>query len=444
MARQSEQVDDGFGPVLRGGEAVGDGAPAGGGAAAAPPGRTRTPVAPRAPGRVAVRDDPRARRAPERRIRRDDQPGQRDQYLPAQRGRRRVGRLASLVGLLLGLVMLGLVALLVVALVAVDRVPVPSLVAAAGPVNTLVVGSDSREGLSDEQLQALGTERVEGRRTDTIFLVSVDGGRAAVLSFPRDLYVQQCEGGVGRINTAFATGGPDCLVRTVQQVSGLPVHHYLEVSFAGFLDVVDAAGGVPVFLDEPMQDTFAGLDLPAGCQVLDGREALGFVRARRIDNDLGRIARQQRFLAELSDTVLSPAVLANPVRLARVTWAGAGALTVDEDLGPVDALRIGRALPAIARGQVATYVVPGTIQNVGGASVIVQGPSAQALYASFADGSALVAPADDATALLPVPDPLGSAGVGSGAPTGAGVFAQTATPVDTPVGAGAVPPDCGS
>ena len=347
----------------------------------------------------------------------------------------------SALAALLGLALTVLTSLVVVALVAVDRVPVPSLTAAPGPINTLVVGSDSREGLSDEQLQALGTTRVEGRRTDTIFLVSVQGGRSAILSFPRDLYVRQCEGGVGRINTAYATGGPDCLVRTVQEVSGLPVHHYVEVAFSGFLQMVDAAGGVPVFLEEPMTDVQAGVDLPAGCQVLDSEQALGFVRARRVDNDLGRIARQQRFVAALADTIMSPSVLVNPLRLFPLTWAGASALTVDDDLGPIDAVRIGRALPAIAAGRVSTYVVPGTIQSVGGASVIVPDPSAGALYESFADGSALGAPAAaTATAKRPL-DHLPAVGAAGAVPTG--LFAQSAGPSGAPLGAGPLPPDCG-
>jgi LCP family protein required for cell wall assembly len=130
--------------------------------------------------------------------------------------------------------------------------------------------------------------------------MTIQGGRTALLAFPRDLLVTRCDGSTGRINVAEAIGGPSCLVQTVRELSGIDVQHYLRVTFGGFVDVVDAVGGVELCLEEPIDDRDAGIDLPAGCQVLEGPDALGYVRVRKIDDDLGRIQRQQRFLQALA------------------------------------------------------------------------------------------------------------------------------------------------
>jgi LCP family protein required for cell wall assembly len=222
-----------------------------------------------------------------------------DYFGPSVRGRHRRFRVR---GLLRVLLLTSLVAVLVAApagaalavyaTTQLQRETIHGLgTATGGRMNVLVVGSDSREGLTDEELQRLGTEPVEGRRTDTIFLLSLQGGRAAMLSFPRDLYATHCDGRQGRINAAYNTGGPSCLVETVQLMTGIPVTHYLEVNFLGFMRVVDAVDGVTVWLDRPMVDRLAGVDLPAGCVRLDGAGALGFVRSRHVHDAIGRVAR---------------------------------------------------------------------------------------------------------------------------------------------------------
>jgi len=262
-----------------------------------------------------------------------------------------------------------------------------------GQLNVLVVGSDSREGLTPEELEILGTNTVEGKRTDSIFLLSVEGGAAAMLSFPRDLYVTRCDRSEGRVNGAYATGGPDCLVETIARESGIPVTHYVEVNFIGFVRIVDALSGVEVFLDQPMVDRAAGVDLPAGCNLLDGKAALGFVRARTVDDDLGRIARQQRFLKELVRGVVQPSTIANPARLFNVTGTAARAVSADENLGLIDLLRLGRAARGLASGGLATYTVPANPQRIGGADVLVPAAGADAVFSRFRDGTILdVAP----------------------------------------------------
>lgn len=380
--------DDGFGPAL-GGDAPGRGASQG------------------------VDDDfgPPADR-PERPQRRTQR---RDDFGPAVQGRRSLttnlprrprlprgsGRaLRTLFVILLTLVLFAIgaaTALAVYATVTMSRIDVAGLAPVSGGImNVLVVGSDSREGLTPEQLQALGTEAVDGQRTDSIFLLSARGGSAAILSFPRDLYVTRCDGSNGRINGAFGhSDGPSCLAATITETSGIPVTHYLQVNFAGFVELVDAVGGVPVFLEQPMVDRFAGVNLPQGCNVLVGRQALGFVRARTIDSDLGRIARQQRFVAELAGEVIAPSTLLNPLRLFESTGAAARSLTADRGLGAFDLFRLARAGRGLAAGGLATYTIPTEPQRIDGADVLIASDEADALFASFRDGSVLDVPAGE-------------------------------------------------
>jgi len=277
-------------------------------------------------------------------------------------------------------------------------------------LNVLVVGSDSREGFTEEELRALGTEMVEGRRTDTIFLLSISGRHAAMLSFPRDLFVTQCDGTRGRINGSYASGGPSCLVKTVTNLTGIAIDTYVEVNLFGFSRIVDAVGGVPILLESPLVDRAAGLDLPAGCVVLDGRRAVGFIRARHVDGDgdLGRIARQQRFLKELAKEVISPHTLVNVPRLFRVAGAAGSSITADRRLGTIDFLQLTFAAKGLAGGNLATYTVPGTFDRISGAEVIrLDEPASEALFAQFRDSSILhVPPPAETTVLRPADVPV--------------------------------------
>lgn len=257
-------------------------------------------------------------------------------------------------------------------------------------MHILVVGSDSREALTREERAELTTGSTEGDRADTIFVLTIGGGRTALLAFPRDLFVTRCDGSQGRINAAVALGGPSCLVQTVSQLSGLPISHYLTVHFGGFRSLVDAVGGVEVCLERPISDASAGIDLPAGCQVLDGAQALGFVRVRKIDNDLERIKRQQQFLKALADELADPGTLANPVRLVQVAGAGGAALTADQELGPIDLLRVGWGLRGLASSGLNAHTVPASPATVGGAAVLqIDSGPAEELFARFRSGAIL-------------------------------------------------------
>ena len=217
--------------------------------------------------------------------------------------------------------------------------------------NWLLVGSDSRQDLSAEQQQELATGGDVGTgRTDTMMLVHLPGfgssNPTTLVSIPRDSYVPIPGHGKDKINAAFAIGGATLLAQTVEQATGLHLDHYAEVGFGGFAVLVDALGGVTVCPAEPIRDPLAGLDLHAGCQKLDGRSALGYVRTRATPRaDLDRMVNQRQFMSAVLHRAGSPAVWLNPWRWYTVPRAAAAALTVDRGdhvLGPGPA-RLGPA-----------------------------------------------------------------------------------------------------
>jgi LCP family protein required for cell wall assembly len=310
------------------------------------------------------------------------------------RGRRRRRPLRLLLGLVL-LAALVVVAVLLLVSWRIPRVPVDGLASPGSPMHVLVVGSDSREGLTPAEQRELSTggNEIGGDRTDTIFVMTVQGADVALLAFPRDLWVRRCDGSMGRINVAQSIGGPACLVTTVRELSGIDVQHHVTVTFGGFRDIVDAVGGVQLCLEAPISDRDAGIDLPAGCQVLDGTDALGFVRVRKIDDDLQRIERQQQFLRALASEIAEPSTLLNPVRVVTLAEEAGDAVTVSRGTGVTALARLGLATRGLAAGDAATFTVPsepGTTD--GGASVLyVREAEAEALFARFRDGSVLQA-----------------------------------------------------
>jgi LCP family protein required for cell wall assembly len=141
------------------------------------------------------------------------------------------------------------------------------------PMNILLVGSDSRTGLTRRQLGRIQTVKMPGRRTDTIMVLHVSPRRdkAVMVSLPRDLRTT-VDGRTSKINTAFAVGGPGLLVRTVEQTTGLPINHYAEIDFAGFLKVVDALGGITLCnrSGHRLDDPYANLHMGPGCKDMRG------------------------------------------------------------------------------------------------------------------------------------------------------------------------------
>ncbi len=266
--------------------------------------------------------------------------------------------------------------------------------------NVLLVGSDSRADLDRKARRKLGTGNFEGVRTDTIILLQLDPLRngAAMLSFPRDLLVTRCDGTQGRINGAFeigesnGTGGPSCLVETVADLTGIQINHYAQIDFQGFVDMVDTLGGVRLYLDEPIKDADANIDLPSGCVTLDGRQALGFVRVRKIDDDFGRIARQQRFLREVVGQLTTARIALDVPRLFRLVDAVGEAVDADRGLTLGVMRQLAFSFRDLTSDRIDTRTVPAFNRVLGGVAYVVADPEpAEALFAAFRE--AVAAPA---------------------------------------------------
>lgn len=201
---------------------------------------------------------------------------------------------------------------------------------------TLLVGTDSREGLTPEQQAELSTgseSDAGGKRTDTMMLVFTPrgGGQTMLISLPRDMLVDIPGYGQNKLNAAYTFGGPELLTQTLEQQTGVRIDHYAEIGFGGFAGIVDAVGGVEICLDEPINDPYAGLDLAAGCQILNGPQSLGFVRTRYgfAEQDLQRVRNQRQFLGALTRTVLTPGNILNPFTAVSLLDSGTAAVTVD-------------------------------------------------------------------------------------------------------------------
>lgn len=304
-------------------------------------------------------------------------------------GRRTPRRIGRVLLILLLVAVLGTAGLAAWVSSQIPREEVAGISPGGSPMHVLVVGTDRRENLSRERQRELGVGGVGGERADTIFIMTIRGDDVALLAFPRDLWVERCDGSTGRINVAIEPG-PGCMVDTVQRVSGIQASHFMRVTFGGFVDVVDAVGGVEMCLDEAIDDDDAHIDLPAGCQVLEGTDALGYVRVRKIDNDLERIKRQQRFVQALAQKVATPATMFNPLRIYRLGTEAGDALSIDDRLGVVGLARLAWAGRGLAGGNAVTHTVPGTPERRGQAAVLVPNEAeAESLYARFRDGRVL-------------------------------------------------------
>jgi len=207
--------------------------------------------------------------------------------------------------------------------------------AASAGQNWLITGSDSRQGLTRKQEHQLATGRnVGGRRSDSILVLHIpsNGGKAVLISLPRDSYVSIPGYGQNKINAAYSLGGPRLLAKTVQNATGLRIDHYMGIGFGGFVDVVNAVGGVHLCLKQPLRDPAAGLHLRKGCQTLSGAQALGFVRTRHnfANQDLQRVQNQRLFLRALLTKMTSPGVLLNPFSAIPAGIGAADTLTVDK------------------------------------------------------------------------------------------------------------------
>jgi LCP family protein required for cell wall assembly len=273
--------------------------------------------------------------------------------------------------------------------------------------NYLLVGSDTREGVDPdgEDFGAIGDSGVVGgRRSDTIMILRQErNGGAALISLPRDLWVEIAgTGRSNRINSAY-NEGPERLAATVTQALDIPIHHYVEVDFVGFKDIIDRLGGVEVCVGFAARDLNSGLSLNPGCQELDGVQALAFARSRyyeewtgtdwRLDPraDLGRIERQQLFMRAAVDGTLRK-LRSSPFGSGEIIAAVVDSVRIDDRLDPIQA---GEALRNAFEEGLRTYALPVVNDRVGDAAVLRLGDGADDVLAYFRGEAA--APAEHET-----------------------------------------------
>ncbi|MGV9576875.1 MULTISPECIES: LCP family protein [Streptomyces] len=226
-------------------------------------------------------------------------------------------------------------------------------------MNFLLVGTDGRDKISPADRKKYRLGGAPCHCTDTLMLVhvSADKQRASVVSLPRDSYAElpeHTDGTTGKkhsahpvkLNAAYAEGGPHLTVRTVEQMTGVKIDHYLEVDFTSFMKTVDTLGGVEICTAKPLKDAYTGLDLTAGTHKLDGGQALQYVRSRHLDGaaDLGRMQRQQRFMAALIKQTTSSGVLMNPVKFQDVASSMLESVRADKGFGTEQMLELGKAM----------------------------------------------------------------------------------------------------
>ena len=242
-------------------------------------------------------------------------------------------------------------------------------------VNYLIVGSDTREGLSREEIKRLkvgGTDVAAGKRSDTMLLIHISKKRdkAAIISIPRDSYAlipehNNSQGKVipaaySKINSAYNWGGAPLLIETLESMSDLRIDYYVELNFVGFVRMVDALGGVEICTKKDIDDPKSHLTLPAGTHVLDGIDSLKFVRTRVFDGlgDLGRMKRQQEFAGAMLRKATSAGVLLNPVKMVDFINSALDSVVTDEGLSQGDLLTLGKQLRNLSASNVRTLTIP--------------------------------------------------------------------------------------
>jgi LCP family protein required for cell wall assembly len=230
----------------------------------------------------------------------------------------------------------------------------------SGPLNILVAGLDERTGLTRLQQARLHVGQNSGEtNTDTLMLVHVpaDHRYIRVVSLPRDSWVNIPGHGMNKINAALGLGGPQLMVQTVEQATGLTINDYVEVNFLGFVKVIDALGGVNICLPYAVDDPDSGLNISAGMHHVDGITALEFARDRHSfpSSDLARIQDQQQLISSAFTEAASSGVLANPVRLESFLSATSAAIRVDEGFNVVS---LADELRGLSPGDVTFTTVP--------------------------------------------------------------------------------------
>lgn len=265
------------------------------------------------------------------------------------------------------------------------------------PITFLLVGSDSRAGLDD--LTNFGA--AGGQRSDVMILLRVypDLGRAAMLSLPRDLWVDIPGNGSSKLNAAYAFGGSSLLVSTIKSNLGVSVNHYVEVDFVGFKSIVDELGGVYIDFPYAARDSKSGLNVSAGHQLLMGDQALAYARSRTYQerqssgwtsvdaNDIGRTRRQQQLILAILSAAKRPS---NIVEAGSIATAFAKHLTLDSELADSSLIELGFSMRGITGSNIDAATLPTYGDTVGGASILRRDePAATAMIGAFLAGTPL-------------------------------------------------------
>ncbi len=324
-----------------------------------------------------------------------------------------------------------------------------------GDQNFLIVGSDTRAGAQPGD--GVGTPAaVAGARADTIMIAHLpsDRSRVVVVSIPRDVQVSRprCEewnprsriytgefdpgAEISKINAAYAVGGPRCLTRVVQELSGLNINHFLAIDFQGFKDMVDAVGGVRVCAERPLVDAELGTIIAQeGYTTISGDTALDFVRARKVvgdpTGDYGRIERQQHFLSSLLREILSADVLLSPGTLRDIARAIV-TNTVGDNIDVATLLRLGQSVHGLDPAAVTFVTVPTTGEANEYGNEVLRHDDTAALFQAIIDGTPL--PGEQ------VPAPTGNTATGPQRGTTASPTAAP-PPLTDPDTAPPLPPD---
>jgi LCP family protein required for cell wall assembly len=242
-------------------------------------------------------------------------------------------------------------------------------------MNYLLVGSDTREGLSKAELKALRVGSVAtaaGKRSDTMLLVHISKARdkAVMISIPRDTFalIPEHTSKTGKlipavyskINSSFNWGGAPLLIQTIEEMTELKIDHYIEINFAGFARIVDSIGGVEICTKKNINDPKSHLVLEAGVHTLNGIESLKYVRTREFDGmgDIGRMQRQQAFMSAVLRKATSAGVLLNPVTMASFINSALSAVTTDSELKNSDLIALAKQMKSLSTSSVRTLTVP--------------------------------------------------------------------------------------
>jgi LCP family protein required for cell wall assembly len=275
---------------------------------------------------------------------------------------------------------------------------------ASGPLNILIAGLDERTGLTRQQQLRLHVGASSGETdTDTLMLVHVpaDHRDVEVVSLPRDSWVNIPGHGMNKINAALGIGGPQLMVSTVEQATGLQINDYVEINFLGFVKVIDALGGVNICLPYAVDDPDSGLHISAGVHHVDGITALEYARDRHSfpTSDLARIQDQQHLIATALTEGLSSGTLTNPGRLTSFLSAARGAITVDQGFNIVS---LADQLRGISASDITFTTVPLSNSNymtpTGQSAVLWDNAAATALFTELKNDKAPSRPAGSSSA----------------------------------------------